>query len=97
MADKSRDCASQDPIKGPRTRATREQLSTQCEKALEFPKTLIHDSTYPHSLNSYLNRLNEHEHRLFQDEKNAALDFSDLDANACGISTYSYRHGMWND
>ena len=58
--------------------ATREQLSSQCDKALEYPKTLIHNSTYPHSLDLYLDRLNEHEDRLFQDENNAVLDFSDL-------------------
>ena len=97
MSDKSRYCASQDLVKGSKTRATREQLSTQCEKALEFPKTLIHDSTYPYSLNSYLDRLDKHEDRLFQDENHAALDFSDLDADACGISTYTSRHGMWTD
>ena len=77
--------------------ATIEQLSTQCEKALDFPKTLIRDNTYPHRMNSYLRRLNEHEDRLFQDEKFAALDFSDLDVNACGTFTCSYGHGKCTD
>ena len=81
MADKSRYCASQDQIKGLRIKSTREQLSTQCEKALEYPRTLIHNSTYPHSLDLYLDRLNEYEDRLFQGEYNAVLDFSDLDSN----------------
>ena len=77
--------------------ATRHQLSTQCENALDFPRTLIHDSSYPYSLDLYFKRLNEYEDRLFHDERRAALDFSDLDVGACGLSTYSDRNEMCTD
>ena len=71
--------------------ATRGELSAQCEKALDFPRTLIHDSTYPYSLDLYFNRLNEYEDRLFHDdERRAAVDFSDLDVGACGLSPYLF-------
>ena len=89
--------ASQNPVNGSWMMATRHQLSAQCEKALEFPRTLIHDSTYPYSLDVYFNRLNEYEDRLFHDERRAALDFSDLDVGACGLSTYSDSHEMCTD
>ena len=86
MSTMSRYFASRNPVNGSWMMATRRQLSAQCEKALDFPKTLIHDGTYPYSLDLYLNRLNEYEHRLFHEQRRAALDFSDLDVGACGLS-----------
>ena len=91
MSTLSKYFAFQDRVNGSRIFATRGELSAQCEKALDFPRTLIHDSTYPYSLDLYFNRLNEYEDRLFHDdEKRAAVDFSDLDVGACGLSPYLF-------
>lgn len=98
MSTISRYFASQNAANRSWTIATRHQLSAQCEKALDFPRTLIHDSTFPYSLDVYFNRLNEYEDRLFQnDGRRAALDFSDLDIGACGLSTYSDSHEICTD
>lgn len=98
MSTMSRYFASQNAVHRSWTIATRHQLSAQCEKALDFPRTLIHDSIFPYSLDVYFDRLNEYEDRLFNnDERRAALDFSDLDVGACGLSTYSGNHEMRTD
>ena len=97
MSTMSRYSGSQNAVNGSWMMATRHQLVAQCEKALDFPRTLIHDSTYPYILDVYFNRLNEFEDRLFHDERRAALDFSDLDIGASGLSTYSDRHEMNTD
>ena len=98
MSTMSRCSASQNAVNGSWKMATRGELSAQCEKALDFPRTLIHDNTYPYSLDLYFNRLNEYEDRLFQDDEGrAALDFSDLDVGACGLSPYSDSLEMCTD
>ena len=55
------------------------QLIVSCGEALEFPRNLVRHDSYEHVLDSYHNRLNEHEERLFQAESKSALDFSELD------------------
>ncbi len=63
------------------------QLDTSCEEALDFPKNLIRHNTYEHSIDSYYERLNEHESRLFHNEAQATVDFSEFDAQGKGMFT----------
>ena len=71
------------------------QLLVSCKEALLFPRNLVCHNDYEHTLNSYYNRLNEFQTKLFQDESKSALDFSELDYDSNGRST-TIRLGMFN-
>ena len=66
-------------------------LNSRCVKALDYPKNLIQPGAYPYNLDSYFKRLNEHEHRLFEDGGEAAVDFSEFATNAMGMSFLDYK------
>ena len=55
-----------------------DHLNIKCEEALSFPNSLIRHNTYPYSIDTQLKRLNEHEYRLFNNEEEAAVDFSEF-------------------
>jgi hypothetical protein len=63
----------------------KDQLDASCEEALEFPKNLLRHNTYEHSIDSYHERLNEHEGRLFHNEAQAAVDFSEFTVQGKGM------------
>jgi len=63
----------------------KDQLDASCEEALEFPKNLLRHNTYEHSIDSYHERLNEHEGRLFHNEAQAAVDFSEFAVQGKGM------------
>ena len=66
-------------------------LNVKCDEALNYPKSLIRCRTYSYVLDSYFNRLNEFEGRLFQDEDRAAVNFSEFATNAIGACPSEVR------
>ena len=65
-----------------------EQLITLCNDAMHYPQNFAHRSALGYILDSYLEQLNEHQHRLFSAEDEAALDFRDLDNEGTGAFTH---------
>lgn len=63
----------------------REQLATSCEAAVDYPKNLIRHNTYEHKINTYFERLNEREDRIFNNKAEAALDFWEFDVHGKGM------------
>ena len=66
-----------------------------CNAAATYPKNLISHSEYQHTLQAYVQRLDEREHELFGSEDNAAIDFWDLDDGAASTAmsaTFQQRH-----
>ena len=61
-------------------------LNGKCEEALNYPKSLIRCRAYPYVLETYFDRLNECEGRLFQYEDKAAVNFSEFATNAIGTA-----------
>ena len=55
-----------------------------CNAAATYPKNLLSPGEYQHTLQGYVDRLNQREKELFGSEDKAALDFWDLDDGATG-------------
>lgn len=60
------------------------QLYALLEDPVDFPRNLIRHNSYEYTLASYHERLDGQEDRLFQKEKNVAVDFSELDFHGKG-------------
>jgi len=63
------------------------EFKRSCDEAVEFPKNLVYHNTFDHNLQRYSERLDEHELRLFFDEKKANLDIWDFDDESQGKSS----------
>lgn len=57
-----------------------------CNAAATYPKNLISPSDYQHTLQRYVNDLDEREARLFGVEDRATVNFVDLDDGATSTS-----------
>lgn len=60
-----------------------------CNAAATYPKNLISPGEYQHSLQNYVDQLDDRERQLFDVDDKAALDFWDLDnetASTCSQS-----------
>lgn len=71
----------------------RDQLNASCEGSLDFPRNLIRHNSYEHTINSYHERLDEEESRLFQKEFKSAVDFSEFDIHGKGTSASRSSNG----
>lgn len=56
-----------------------DQLSTACTECRQYPWNLPDREHLDYVLSSYFQKLNEHQPRLFTDEKDAELTFRDFD------------------
>jgi hypothetical protein len=60
-----------------------------CNAAATYPKNLISPDEYQHSLQNYVDQLDERESQLFDADDKATLDFWDLDDEAAGTCSQS--------
>ncbi len=68
-----------------------DELTVQCERAAVFPKNVSRCSIYEHRVNSYFERLNQQQERLFRSEKaESAIDFWEFDAGGNGMVVVSH-------
>ena len=59
-----------------------------CNAADTYPKNLISSGAYQHTLQNYVDRLDERDNKLFVDvEDEAVLDFWELDDALAGIAS----------
>jgi len=61
-----------------------EHFLKSCEQASDFPKNLIHQDTYQHNLNAYVERLDKRQLDLFSDEEKGSLDLMEYDVQTRG-------------
>lgn len=61
-----------------------DQLARSCFDAAVFPKNLIDPWTYDHSLEKYVERLDQNQSRLFYNESKAAVEVLELEDQGKG-------------
>ena len=75
-----------------------DQLTLSCDRALEYPKNLVHCTIYEHTLNAFFHQLSEQESRLFQIDNDVSLDFWEFDDQGKGTlalyRAYARTHVM---
>ena len=69
----------------------REKFIRSCNDAIAYPNNLVYHNSYDHVLQSYVERLDEHEKRLFFGESRASLSIRDYDDDVKGLQVSSTR------
>jgi hypothetical protein len=59
-------------------------LYQSCERSAEYPRNLVHSDAYSHVTASYVEKLDEREEELFDDETEASLDFWETEVDVKG-------------
>ena len=66
-----------------------EHFLKSCEQAASFPKNLIHQDTYQHNLDAFVERLDDRQLDLFSEEDGGNLDLMEYDVQTRGKFLYS--------
>ena len=62
-----------------------EQFRNSFDAASTYPKNLVHHNGFDYNLDAYVQRLDEHDSRLFCEESKASLDFWECDDQGHGM------------
>ena len=63
------------------------QISRLLSDATNYPRNLARSNTIDDSLESYFNKINQHQHSIFTSEEKADLGVCELSINGEGSST----------
>ena len=70
-----------------------DQLIPSCNQALQYPHNLCTAEYLDYQLESYFQKLNEHELRLFSSESDSELTFLDFDHDGESLYFGTFLHG----